>query len=98
MTIDEGGIPTSGLSDYVSGRFSDIARQKAEAERLKTTEAQATSEREVGESWKPMPVFKLDYLIDADNFKRLIPTFKSSLEGSNRYGLSLESSSNAIYE
>lgn len=33
MTIDEGGVPKGGLSDYVSGKLRDIAEQKAEAER-----------------------------------------------------------------
>lgn len=41
MTIDEGGVPRAGLSDYVSGVFAERAQQKAEAQRVNDAVLQA---------------------------------------------------------
>lgn len=50
------------------------------------------SEKEIGNSWKPKPVFRLAHLTDPDNFKKLIPTFNASLEPYDSYGLALVTS------
>lgn len=45
MTIDEGGLPSGGLSNYISGVFTERAQQEAEASRLKDATTQARLEQ-----------------------------------------------------
>ena len=49
----------------------------------------AASEKEMGSSWKPKPVFKLADLTDPGIFKRLIPTFNAMTEPYESYGFAL---------